>query len=76
MIVVGHSLGGDNSVNIVRDLDKVDVDLLVTLDIADYWEDDNIPPNVDEAVNVYQDNDIVGGEDVEADDESKQRLKI
>jgi len=38
---------------------------MVTLDIADYWDSDNAPNNVNNVVNIYQTNDFPGGEDVE-----------
>jgi hypothetical protein len=47
---------------------------LVTVDICDTWEDDNVSDNVKVAVNIYQDNDWQGGEDVEADDPSKTKV--
>ncbi|OBW40486.1 hypothetical protein AB670_03150 [Chryseobacterium sp. MOF25P] len=63
---VGHSLGADNLVETVNDKPQVKVDLLVTLDIADYYDDNKIPSNVSKAVNYYQTNDFPGGEKVES----------
>lgn len=62
---IGHSLGADNLVETVNDKRNVKVDLMVTLDIADYYDDDNIPSNVSKAVNYYQTNDFPGGEKIE-----------
>ncbi|MEZ4983520.1 MAG: RHS repeat-associated core domain-containing protein [Saprospiraceae bacterium] len=65
VFLVGHSLGGDNVVNIAEGLGNVGVELAVTLDIADYWDDDNASSNVKNFVNISQNNDFPGGEDVE-----------
>ena len=65
VFLVGHSLGGDNVVNIAEGLEGVEVDLAVTLDIADYWNDDTASPNVKNFVNINQGNDFPGGENVE-----------
>ena len=64
IIMVGHSLGADNVINVANEIDH-EIDLIITLDIADYWDSDNAPSNVNNVVNIYQTNDFPGGEDVE-----------
>ncbi|MDY3344206.1 hypothetical protein PG326_02905 [Riemerella anatipestifer] len=79
LIMVGHSLGADNLIELVNEHTEVKVDLLFTLDIADNYDDDNIPSNVKTAVNYYNKNDgvfgsSIGGEDIEANDPSKTKI--
>ena len=79
LIMVGHSLGADNLVELVNERTNIKVDLLFTLDIADTWDDDNIPSNVKTAVNYYNKRDgfmgsSIGGEDIEAKDPSKTKI--
>ncbi|KAB1061956.1 RHS repeat-associated core domain-containing protein [Salibacter halophilus] len=64
IIMVGHSLGADNVMDIANETEH-EIDLIITLDIADYWDSDNAPSNVNNVVNIYQTNDFPGGEDVE-----------
>ena len=53
LVLVGHSQGGNNIVDMARELEahKIPVDLLITL--APFLQDP-IPPNVVRAVNYYQ----------------------
>lgn len=83
LIMVGHSMGADNLVELVNENPKVKVDLLFTLDIADDpfsgIDSDRIPSNVKSAVNYYNKNDGfmhsgIGGEDIEAKDPSKTKI--
>lgn len=83
LIMVGHSMGADNLVELVNEHTEVKVDLLFTLDIADDplsgADDDNISSNVKTAVNYYNKNDgfmhsAIGGEDIEANDSSKTKI--
>ncbi|WP_284462188.1 RHS repeat-associated core domain-containing protein [Chryseobacterium sp.] len=79
LIMVGHSRGADNLIELVNEHTEVKVDLLFTLDIADDYDDDNIPSNVKTAVNYYNKNDgvmgsSIGGEDIEANDPSKTKI--
>lgn len=80
LIMVGHSRGADNLIELVNEHTEVKVDLLFTLDIADdYDDDDNIPSNVKTAVNYYNKRDgifgsSIGGEDIEANDPSKTKV--
>ena len=80
LIMVGHSMGADNLVELVNEHTEVKVDLLFTLDIADDprsgIDDDNIPSNVKNAVNYYNNRDGfmgvgIGGEDIEVNDSQK-----
>lgn len=69
LVVVGHSLGGDNLVTVVNDNPDVKVDKLITLDISEPIgkADNSIPSNVVEAKNYYQTtNPAVGGTRIEA----------
>ncbi|UKB81350.1 RHS repeat-associated core domain-containing protein [Chryseobacterium sp. MEBOG07] len=79
LIMVGHSRGADNLIELVNKYTDVKVDLLFTLDIADDYDDDSIPSNVKTAVNYYNKNDgfmgsSIGGEDIEAEDPSKTKI--
>ena len=83
LIMVGHSIGADNLVELVNEHTEVKVDLLFTLDIADDplsgADDDDISSNVKTAVNYYNKNDgfmhsAIGGEDIEANDSSKTKI--
>jgi len=68
LVVVGHSLGGDNAVTAVTNTPDAKVDKLITLDISDPIgkADNSIPSNVTEAKNYYQtSNPLVGGTRVE-----------
>ncbi|HCM34218.1 DUF6443 domain-containing protein [Chryseobacterium sp.] len=83
LIMVGHSMGADNLIEMINEHSEVKVDLLFTLDIADDplsgTDDDIIPSNVKTAVNYYNKNDGflhsgIGGEDIEAKDPSKTKV--
>ena len=67
LILVGHSMGGDNIVNVANDNSQVKIDKLITLDISDPMgvADNKIPSNVVEAKNYYQTNNpFIGGTQV------------
>src|SRR5690606_25496459 len=49
---------------------NIEVDMLITVDIMDHYQDDNIPTNVKNAINFRQVEDVLTGEDIEFDDES------
>ncbi|MET3537268.1 DUF6443 domain-containing protein [Chryseobacterium limigenitum] len=79
LIMAGHSRGADNLIELVNEHSDIKVDLLFTLDIADTYDDDEIPSNVKSAVNYYNKNDgflgsSIGGEDIEAKDPSKTNI--
>ena len=62
VILVGHSLGGDTAVDVANELDSLDhnfrkVDLLVTLDAVGF-NNDIIPQNVKEHLNVFGERDV------------------
>ncbi len=66
IILIGHSAGGDSAVAFAEVLNAagIPVSLLVTYDptrIAD-----NVPPNVERYINLYQSRSIMGGGDVVA----------
>ena len=69
--LVGHSLGADNLVEMVNDNENLKVDNLITLDIADFYDDSDIPSNVSSAVNYYQTNDFPGGEKITVKDPTR-----
>lgn len=78
VIVVGHSLGADNLVEMANENPNLKIDYMLTIDIADDYDDDNIPSNVKEVVNYFVGNDglwhsSIGGEEVEIDDPSKTK---
>lgn len=62
VILVGHSFGGDTAVEVANDLDSLEhnfrkVDLLVTLDSVGF-NNDIIPQNVAEHLNVFGEKDV------------------
>jgi hypothetical protein len=71
IILVGHSKGADLAITISTENPGIDIELLYTLDIQDNSlfsiNDDNIPSNVKNAINVYQEANFteLGGEDIE-----------
>ncbi len=78
VILIGHSQGADNIVELVKENKEVKVDLVITLDIKDASgkgifsiDDDNIPSNVKNVINYYQEGEVVGGEKIEIDDKEK-----
>nr|WP_302850495.1 alpha/beta fold hydrolase [Chryseobacterium sp. SSA4.19] len=66
LVLVGHSMGGDNIVNVANDNPDVKINKMVTLDISDYGVNDNkIPSNTDVAINYYQTETPIGGTKLE-----------
>jgi len=61
LILVGHSGGADNIVELAKENKDVKINLIVTLDARDPsalgWTDTNIPSNVENAINYYQNTD-------------------
>jgi RHS repeat-associated protein len=61
LILVGHSGGADNIVELAKENKDVKINLTVTLDARDPsalgWTDTNIPSNVENAINYYQNTD-------------------
>jgi RHS repeat-associated protein len=66
VIVIGHSGGGDNLIELAKNNKDVTFDLLITLDTQDpkiYGIDDNnVGKNVKNAINYYQTSESIGGE--------------
>ena len=76
VIVVGHSLGADNLIEMANENPGLKIDYMVTIDTADDYDDDNIPGNVKNIVNYYVKNGgvfgaSIGGEDVEINDPAR-----
>ena len=61
VILVGHSGGADNIVELAKENKDVKIDLMITLDVRDPkklgWTDTNIPSNVKNEINYYQNTD-------------------
>lgn len=60
VILVGHSQGADNIIELAKENKDVQLDLIITLDIKDASgkgifsiDDDNVPSNVKNAINYY-----------------------
>lgn len=55
VVLVGHSLGGDNIMEFIKENRITKIDLIVTLDISDgtEWNDDDVTSNVNTAINYY-----------------------
>jgi hypothetical protein len=62
--IIGHSAGGDSAVAFAEVLnrEKIPVSLLVTYDPTRIADD--VPPNVERYINLYQSRNIMGGGDV------------
>ena len=64
IIVIGHSMGGDSALAFAERLNNEDipVSLLVTYDPTRIADD--VPPNVERYINIYQSSNIMGGGNV------------
>lgn len=64
IIVIGHSMGGDSALGFAERLNNADipVSLLVTYDPTRIADD--VPPNVERYINIYQSSNIMGGGNV------------
>ena len=64
IILIGHSMGGDSALAIAEKLnaENIPVSLLVTYDPSRIADD--VPPNVERYINVYQSSNIMGGGNV------------
>jgi RHS repeat-associated protein len=78
VVLVGHSQGADNIVELAKENKNLKLNLVITLDIKDAdnngifsVDDDNIPSNVQYAINYYQTGEMVGGEKIEIDNKKK-----
>ena len=78
VILVGHSQGADNIIELAKENKDVQLDLIITLDIKDASgkgifsiDDDNVPSNVKNAINYYQKGEVIGGEKNEIDNKEK-----
>ncbi|MDR5591672.1 RHS repeat-associated core domain-containing protein [Christiangramia sp. SM2212] len=78
VIVVGHSQGADNAVELFGEYSELTADLLILLDIKDasgngilFIDEDNIGSNIKNVINYYQTGEFIGGEKIDIDDESK-----
>lgn len=56
VILIGHSLGADNLVELVKENSDITVDLLITVDISAFGSDTDIPSNVKNVKNFYNKN--------------------
>jgi hypothetical protein len=74
VVLAGHSLGGDNLIELVNDNPDMHIDYLITVDPVDLtfeWDDSKIPANVDHAWNFHQTEGSVTGEVIEKLDASQ-----
>ena len=64
VIIVGHSMGGDSALAFAERLnaENIPVSLLVTYDPTRIADD--VPPNVERYINIYQSSNIMGGGNV------------
>lgn len=79
VILFGHSWGAAAVVLLARELDRVGVPVLLTVQVdsvAKFWQRDGvIPDNVAAAVNFYQPHGLVHGRpEIKAEDESKTQI--
>lgn len=80
VILIGHSQGADNIVELANENKDLKINLMITLDIKDASgkgifsvDDDNIPSNVSNVINYYQTGEFIGGEKVDIMDKSKTK---
>lgn len=80
IIMVGHSMGADNIVELTKENKNIIFDFVILLDIKDASnkgifsiDDDNIHPNVKNVINYYQEGESIGGEKIEIMDSSKTK---
>ena len=63
VIMVGHSGGADNNVELAKNNPDVKINMMITLDVRDPkqtgWTDTNIPSNVQSSINYYQNQDAL-----------------
>ena len=61
LILIGHSGGADNLIEFAKENSNIVIDLLITIDARDPkqlgWTDTNVPSNVENAINYYQNTD-------------------
>jgi fermentation-respiration switch protein FrsA (DUF1100 family) len=64
IILIGHSMGGDSALSVAERLnsENIPVSLLVTYDPTRIADD--VPPNVERYINIYQSSNIMGGGNV------------
>jgi RHS repeat-associated protein len=81
VVIVGHSQGADNGIELVKENPDIKVDLLITLDAQEAKnylsykgiplitgiDDNNVPENVANAINYYQTSEAIGGETIDFD---------
>jgi len=65
LVLYGQSLGGSAVVKLSRDLEKIDIPILLTVQVDSFgWSDHKIPANVYRAANLFQRNEgFIRGED-------------
>ncbi|SEW48638.1 RHS repeat-associated core domain-containing protein [Chryseobacterium wanjuense] len=70
---VGHSLGGDNLIEKTNENKDLKINLMITLDIMDFYSDTTIKSkNVSKVMNYYQTKDFYGGEKVTVSEDNKK----
>ena len=79
VMLFGQSWGGSAVVLLARELDRMDVPVMLTVQVdsvAKFWQNDEvIPDNVAAAVNFYQPHGLVHGRpEIKAADDSKTRI--
>lgn len=80
IIMVGHSMGADNIVELTKENQNIIFDFVILLDIKDAYskgffsiDDDNIYPNVRNIINYYQEGEMIGGEKIEIINNTKTK---
>lgn len=79
IILFGQSWGGSAAVTLARDLNRIGIPVLLTVQVdsvAKPWQNDRvIPPNVAEAVNFYQPHGLIHGRrDIRASNASRTEI--
>ena len=74
VVIVGHSQGADNAIEMFKENKSLKADLLITLDIKDAAgmgvfsvDDNNVGKRVVNAINYYQEGEFIGGEKIDFD---------
>jgi hypothetical protein len=80
VVMVGHSMGADNIIQFAQQNTDSDLDLIITLDRMDKeiidelaWGDNDVPGNVKQFINYYQDREVPHGPALDKADPKKTR---
>ncbi len=79
VVIIGHSLGAQNAIELLDENRSLKVDLLITLENVDLpyrWDDDDVYGNVANGINYYQRSSLVQGEITEYIDKTTNGVNV